>query len=73
VLYLFMFCDFGRYPLSYMYMDADIISGVFLQMLAPEDERQRSLGSRLNRSQLNRSLQSRGLDIGIDEITLLLD
>jgi hypothetical protein len=56
-----------------MYMDADIISSVFLQMLDPKDERQRSSGSWLDGSQLSRSLQSRGLDRSINEMTLVLD
>jgi hypothetical protein len=56
-----------------MYMDVDTISGVVLQMWDPEDERQRSSGSWLTGGQLDRRLQSRGLDRGDDEMMLVLD
>jgi hypothetical protein len=49
-------------------MDADIIFGVVLHMLDPEDERQR-----LSWSWLDRIPQSRGLGRGVSEMTLVLD
>jgi hypothetical protein len=56
-----------------MYMDVDTIFGVVLQMWDPKGERLRLLGSWLIRGQLNRCLQSQGLDRGDDEMMLVLD